>query len=330
MKFDMHCHTKEGSPDGRIPIKEYILELKKQGFDGMLVSDHNSYNGYRYWKKHREEMPEFIVLKGIEYDTIDAGHILVILPTGVKVPLMELRGLPVNLLIDIVHRHGGILGPAHPCGERFLSLTNNRKFRKQKSLMERFDFVEAFNSCESEESNRGAQLLAAAYDKPGLGGSDSHRPDCVGTAWTCFEGNIRCETDLINHILSREAVPEVFITTALPRTSSASSIICWYSPSGSTTRAAVSCADTNAHSHFALTMPAHSICIMKNAGAHTDPAFLMRRGAGRKKLFAQPAPRAGHAYFLLCSLAASFSSSSPSRNLAEIIPGLSSNSLRRK
>ena len=83
MKFDMHCHTKEGSPDGRIPIKEYILELKKQGFDGMLVSDHNSYNGYRYWKKHREEMPEFIVLKGIEYDTIDAGHILVILPTGV-------------------------------------------------------------------------------------------------------------------------------------------------------------------------------------------------------------------------------------------------------
>lgn len=206
MKFDMHCHTKEGSPDGRIPIKEYIAGLKEQGFDGMLVSDHNSYNGYRYWKKHREEMPEFIVLKGIEYDTIDAGHILVILPTGVKVPLMELRGLPVNLLIDIVHRHGGILGPAHPCGERFLSLTNNRKFRKQKSLMERFDFVEAFNSCESEESNWGAQLLAAAYDKPGLGGSDSHKPDCVGTAWTCFEGNIRCETDLINHILSREPV----------------------------------------------------------------------------------------------------------------------------
>ena len=203
MKIDMHCHTKEGSLDGKIPVRQYIELLKKNGIHGMLVSDHNSYNGYRYWKYHRKEMDEdFVVLKGIEYDTIDAGHILVILPTGVKVPLLELRGMPVNHLIDIVHRHGGILGPAHPCGERFLSLTNNRKFRKQKTVLERFDFMETFNSCEPEESNEGAQLLADAYGKPGLGGSDSHRPSCVGTAYTEFFAEIRSETDLINYIQS--------------------------------------------------------------------------------------------------------------------------------
>lgn len=203
MKIDMHCHTKEGSLDGQIPISEYISLLKENGINGMLVSDHNSYGGYRYWKNHREEMPQdFLVLRGIEYDTIDAGHILVILPTGVKVPLLELRGLPVSILIDIVHRHGGILGPAHPCGERFLSLTNNRRFRKQKAVLERFDFVETFNSCEPRESNEGALLLAQAYEKPGFGGSDSHRPDCVGTAYTCFCADIRSETDLINYITS--------------------------------------------------------------------------------------------------------------------------------
>ena len=203
MKIDMHCHTKEGSLDGKIPIADYIAMLKENGIDGMLVSDHNSYNGYRYWKNHRDEMPsDFVVLKGIEYDTIDAGHILVILPTGVKVPLLELRGMPVNVLIDIVHRHGGILGPAHPCGERFLSLTNNRRFRKQKSVLERFDFVETFNSCEPESSNEGALALAQAYGKPGFGGSDSHRPDCVGTAYTLFSENIGSETDLIDYILS--------------------------------------------------------------------------------------------------------------------------------
>lgn len=203
MKLDMHCHTKEGSLDGKIPIAQYITLLRERGIDGMLVSDHNSYGGYRYWKNHREEMPsDFVVLKGIEYDTIDAGHILVILPTGIKVPLLELRGLPVSVLIDIVHRHGGILGPAHPCGERFLSLTNNRRFRRQKSMMERFDFVETFNSCEPEDSNKGAELLAAAYGKPGLGGSDSHRPNCVGTAYTCFSETIRTEDDLINYIRS--------------------------------------------------------------------------------------------------------------------------------
>ena len=98
MKIDMHCHTKEGSLDGQIPIADYITLLKEHGIHGMLVSDHNSYGGYRYWKNHRTEMPkDFVVLKGIEYDTIDAGHILVILPTGVKVPPIELRGSPFIL-----------------------------------------------------------------------------------------------------------------------------------------------------------------------------------------------------------------------------------------
>ena len=50
MKFDMHCHTKEGSMDGKVPIDDFIAELIRKGFDGMLVSDHNSYNGYREWK----------------------------------------------------------------------------------------------------------------------------------------------------------------------------------------------------------------------------------------------------------------------------------------
>lgn len=36
MKFDMHCHTKEGSMDGKVMIEEYIRTLKRKGFGGML------------------------------------------------------------------------------------------------------------------------------------------------------------------------------------------------------------------------------------------------------------------------------------------------------
>ena len=84
MRFDMHCHTKEGSLDGKVPIEEFASILKEKGFDGMLVTDHDSYKGYRVWKKVREEGRDkgFLVLKGVEYDTIDAGHILVIMPEG--------------------------------------------------------------------------------------------------------------------------------------------------------------------------------------------------------------------------------------------------------
>lgn len=119
MKLDMHCHTKEGSPDGKLSLLENIEILKQKGYQGMLISDHNSYKAYRYYKKLNKIPEDFVVLKGIEYDTLNAGHILVIMPTGVHLPILELRGLPLLLLIEIVHFYGGILGPAHPCGERF-------------------------------------------------------------------------------------------------------------------------------------------------------------------------------------------------------------------
>ena len=37
MKFDMHCHTKEGSLDGKVGIEEYIRILKEKGYQGMLA-----------------------------------------------------------------------------------------------------------------------------------------------------------------------------------------------------------------------------------------------------------------------------------------------------
>ena len=49
MKFDMHCHTKAGSIDSKIPIDRYIRLLQEQGFDGMLVTDHDSYGRGGDW-----------------------------------------------------------------------------------------------------------------------------------------------------------------------------------------------------------------------------------------------------------------------------------------
>lgn len=208
MKFDMHCHTKEGSVDGKIPLEEYMKTLMNKGFRGMLITDHNSYHGYRAYKKiiTKPEYSEFVVLKGIEYDTIDAGHILIIMPEWKKLKILELRGLPVSFLIDIVHKYGGILGPAHPCGQKFLSIANTRKHKNQLAVMERFDFIETFNACESEESNKSAKELAVKFNKPEFGGSDAHRLDCVGMGYTILPKNIIRESDLITHVMKREKI----------------------------------------------------------------------------------------------------------------------------
>lgn len=205
MKFDMHCHTKEGSVDGKVPIENFIAVLRKKGFAGMLVSDHDSYNGYREWKQNLagRKYQDFVVLKGVEYDTIDAGHMLVIMPETVKLKILELRGLPVCFLIEIVHRNGGILGPAHPCGERHLSIANTGKYRHHWNIMEKLDFIEGFNACEEPESNEKAEMIAKEYDKPVFGGSDAHKLDCIGLAWTEFAAPVTCESDLIRLVKSR-------------------------------------------------------------------------------------------------------------------------------
>lgn len=202
MKIDMHCHVKEGSPDSKISLDEYITILKANGFGGMVITDHDTYNGYRHWKdtmkgkKHKD----FVVLKGIEYDTCDAGHILVIMPQGVRMRLLELRGLPVSVLIDFVHRNGGVLGPAHPCGEAYMSFANTKRYYKNPEIMKRFDFVEVFNACESLESNEKAAKLAYKYGKPGVGGSDAHNTHSAGLAYTELPEPVTCETELIELI----------------------------------------------------------------------------------------------------------------------------------
>ncbi|MGO5051104.1 CehA/McbA family metallohydrolase [Lachnospiraceae bacterium LCP25S3_G4] len=207
MKLDMHCHVKEGSLDSKTGLDEYITLLKQHGFDGMLITDHNTYKGYRYWKKYLKDQKhtDFVVLKGIEYDTMDAGHIIVIMPEGVKMRLLEVKGLPVSLLIDFVHRHGGILGPAHPCGEKYMSYTNTKGYYKSPEVIKRFDFIEAFNACEPATSNEAAKKLCLKYNKPGIGGSDAHKMNCVSKGYTELPAYVSCETELI--ALIRKKVP---------------------------------------------------------------------------------------------------------------------------
>lgn len=204
MKLDMHCHTKEGSPDGKLELLENIAILKEKGYQGMLITDHNSYKAYRYYKKLADKPDDFVVLKGIEYDTINAGHMLVIMPTGAKLPILELRGLPLLLLIEIVHLYGGILGPAHPCGEKFLSIKNTLRGNISDDIYRKFDFIEGYNACEDADSNMRAMTLAARFDLPCFGGSDSHKPDCAGFGYTVLQENITSETELIEYIRAKK------------------------------------------------------------------------------------------------------------------------------
>lgn len=209
MKFDLHCHTRHGSLDGKVSIEQYIRLLRSHGFDGMLITDHNSYRGYRAYKKLKEktnEFDDFIVLKGIEYDTMDAGHFIVVMPDKVKLPILEIRGMPLMLLLKIVHGFGGILGPAHPYGAKFLSTMHSKRLKKHPELIQDFDFLEVHNTCNPHEANAEAQDLAETYHKPGIAGSDAHKTRYIGTAYTDIDYDIHNCNDFINAIRLRKAI----------------------------------------------------------------------------------------------------------------------------
>ena len=200
MKFDLHCHTKEGSFDSRVPVEEYARRFKQLGYDGFMIADHNSWRGCKAWDAVCDDPAyrNFTVIRGIEYDTKDAGHILVILPDGFYPSILRLRGMKLRRLTQMVHVFGGVLGPAHPYG---IATSSMIRFKKMKPyLLKHMDFVEVFNTCESPESNRLAEGLARRYRLPGIAGSDSHVTDYIGMACTEIHHRVHCNNDLIQAI----------------------------------------------------------------------------------------------------------------------------------
>ena len=204
MKFDLHCHTREGSLYSRVSILKYISEYRKLGYDGFMIADHNTYKGCKAWDELRklpeleEELADFTVIRGLEYDTKDAGHVLVVMPDDVYLRLLHIRGMRLRKLIYVVHSCGGVLGLAHPFGAASSSAMGFTIMNYD--LIEQLDFIEVFNTCESELSNYLAKELAAKYELPGTSGTDAHRDEYIGMACTEIDADIRCNDDFIEAI----------------------------------------------------------------------------------------------------------------------------------
>ena len=128
------------------------------------------------------------------------------MPTGIHLRVLQIRGMDIETLIQVVHHFGGILGPAHPFGVKSSSAMFFKKIRKNPRIFYEFDFVEGFNTCESIQSNQIAQLMASRYGKPCTGGSDAHVEEYVGMAFTEFDADIRSNDDMIDAIREHRIV----------------------------------------------------------------------------------------------------------------------------
>lgn len=203
-KYDLHVHTKEGSHDATLSIYDVLRILEEKEYDGVLITDHNSYKGYKRYLDDMRGMFSISVIKGIEYDTIDAGHMLVIMPSNVNLNILEYRGLSLNQLLDIVHSYGGIVGAAHPYYDANLGIAKSFKYKDHLDILKSLDFIETFNASEPDKHNKDSASLAKKYNLPVTGGSDSHNYRNIGKGYTLFDKKINSEDELIAYIKDKK------------------------------------------------------------------------------------------------------------------------------
>ena len=156
----MHCHTSHGSFDSFVSIDKYINRAIELGIDGILITDHNSYKCFDYMYKHNVDTKGIVIFKGLEYDTCDAGHVIVILPDICQLKELNKRGKALKDVMRIVKSHNGVIGVAHPfCRNCFSAIL----FKLTNNDYECFDFIETFNALGTSGVMQGRKIWLKAW-----------------------------------------------------------------------------------------------------------------------------------------------------------------------
>jgi len=187
MKLDLHVHTGH-SRDSSGSVKEILKACKVSGMDGLAVTDHNAIEGAL--EAHSLAAPEgLLIVRGVEVSSRE-GHILAL---GVKelVP----RGLPAAETIERIHALGGIAIAAHP-------LRHPSGVGRRVASSAKFDAIETINAASSPRTNRATAAIAEHRSLPVTGGSDAHRIEELGKAYTVFD-HVENEDEAIDRIVKR-------------------------------------------------------------------------------------------------------------------------------
>ena len=183
--FETHLHTCQGSACGVARGREYIDYMKKEGFDGIIVTDH-FFNGNcavpkdlpwkqrvdMYMSGYEEALEaskgrDFTVLFGIEFNF--QGDEFLIYGPGREWLLDQETILEADRqeVYRRVHEGGGIMVHAHPYRERgYLSAIH-----LTPSVC---DGIEVYNAANKPNMNALAYEYAKKLDLPMTAGSDIH------------------------------------------------------------------------------------------------------------------------------------------------------------
>lgn len=221
--YETHMHTSEGSKCGSSEGKEMARAYKKNGYAGVIVTDHNwggntAIDRSLSWEKWLDEFflgYEHVKAEGDKiglqvFQGYEAGYggpeflIYGITTEGMK-KHPELWDATMEQQIKIIHEMGGMVIEAHPFREAFY-------IDKVRYFPEYADGLEIINASHSNphDGDRSkvvfderAIALAKKLDMPGTAGSDQHSVEPFGGG-VAFPTPLTSIQDYIQRILNRE------------------------------------------------------------------------------------------------------------------------------
>lgn len=223
--FEMHLHTDESSPCGKVPARRLVEMYAKRGYAGIVVTDH-FYTGFFERQEHRT-WPEKIERFYEGYRLAEeAGrrHGLVVIP-GMEFTFpgtyddILVYGAEIEWVARQTDMHR--LGPAgltRIARENNLLLIQAHPYRNYVSRLydEVVEGVEVVNGNPRQVNNNPrARLAAEKHGYISIAGSDFHQPEDAGLCGTWLPEMPGTTTELAA-ILRRHRTFELFVDGSVP------------------------------------------------------------------------------------------------------------------
>jgi predicted metal-dependent phosphoesterase TrpH len=210
-KYEIHCHTKEVSRCGTLPVAELIQIYKDAGYSGIVLTDHYSPMTFNpseffskkkaidhYLKAYKEAQKyttdDFTVLLGMElrfYATVN-DYLIYGISEEMLHELPFLLSLYIRRASKLLRERGCVFLQAHP-------------FRKliTRAKPKYLDGVEVFNGKADKESNdlseKWAEEIGATIR---TSGSDCHRESGAAKGGIITNEPIKTNEDLLRILKS--------------------------------------------------------------------------------------------------------------------------------
>ncbi len=186
--LDQHSHTLY-SADGQVSPLHNLLWHMSMGFNAMVISDHNTFDGaFEIRDIARNDYNDTIkVLIGVEWTT-DSGHYNFIFPPNITAPQLEglirtksyLKSYTLDEITDIVqnvHDLGGLVVVNHYPWSQKVSKTNPTR---DELLTTQIDYFEIVNG---DTYDLESEQFSDTNNLGKITGTDMHTPEAA-YAWT--------------------------------------------------------------------------------------------------------------------------------------------------